>query len=246
MHLILLRHGQSEWNLENKFTGWKDVSLTELGIEEAEYSGKIILENKFNIKSIYTSLLDRATETTNIVAQIINYPKSQIKKEWRLNERHYGALEGLNKSETAKKYGEDQVKIWRRSFDIPPPRLEVSDSRHPKNNNKFSSLECELPTGESLKDVINRLKPFLKNYFNFLRKNQNDHLIVAHSNSLRAIVKILESLSDDEIIEVNIPTGVPLVYKLDNQLSVIEKKYLINENDLIEKMSIVKNQGKAS
>ena len=119
MNLILLRHGQSTWNLENRFTGWKDVSLTEIGIEEAEYSGKVILENKFNIQSIYTSLLNRATETTNIVAQIINYPKSQIKNDWRLNERHYGALEGLNKSETAKKYGEDQVKIWRRSFDIP-------------------------------------------------------------------------------------------------------------------------------
>jgi 2,3-bisphosphoglycerate-dependent phosphoglycerate mutase len=122
MNLILLRHGQSTWNLENRFTGWKDVSLTEIGIEEAEYSGKILLENQFNIQSIYTSLLNRATETTNIVAQIINYPKSQIKNDWRLNERHYGALEGLNKSETAKKYGEDQVKIWRRSFDIPPPQ----------------------------------------------------------------------------------------------------------------------------
>ena len=124
MNLILLRHGQSTWNLENRFTGWKDVSLTKTGVEEAKYSGKIILENQFNIQSIYTSLLKRATETTNIVAQIINYPKSQIKNDWRLNERHYGALEGLNKSETAKTYGEEQVKIWRRSFDIPPPLLK--------------------------------------------------------------------------------------------------------------------------
>lgn len=244
MKLILLRHGESQWNLENRFTGWKDVSLTEIGIEEAEYSGKIILENQFNIQSIYTSLLNRATETTNIVAQIINYPKSQIKIDWRLNERHYGALEGLNKSETAKKYGEEQVKIWRRSFDIPPPQLEISDTRHPKNNHKFSKLECELPIGESLKDVINRLLPFLNNYFDYIKNNNGDHLIVAHSNSLRAIVKILESLSEEEIIEVNIPTGVPLVYELNEELNIISKKYLIDEETLKGKKKLLKNKGK--
>ena len=245
MNLILLRHGQSTWNLENRFTGWKDVSLTEIGIEEAEYSGKIILENQFNIQSIYTSLLNRATETTNIVAQKINYPKSQIKNDWRLNERHYGALEGLNKSETAKKYGEEQVKIWRRSFDIPPPQLEISDIRHPKNNHKFSNLECELPIGESLKDVINRLLPFLNDYFKVIKKGNGDHLIVAHSNSLRAIIKILEQLSDEEIVSVNIPTGVPLVYKLDKSLNVLGKEYLINEEKLKAKQEMVANQGKA-
>ena len=244
MNLILLRHGQSTWNLENRFTGWRNVPLTKLGIEEAEYAGKKILENQFNIQSIYTSLLDRATKTSNIVAQIINYPKEEIKNDWRLNERHYGALEGLNKSETAKKYGEDQVKIWRRSFDIPPPQLEVSDKRHPKNNEKFSNLDCELPIGESLKDVINRLLPFLNNYFDVIKNSKRDHLIVAHSNSLRAIVKILEGLSDAEIIEVNIPTGVPLVYKLDNVLNIIDKKYLIDEETLKRKKEIVENQGK--
>ena len=244
MNLILLRHGQSTWNLENRFTGWKDVSLTKTGVEEAKYSGKIILENQFNIQSIYTSLLKRATETTNIVAQIINYPKSQIKNDWRLNERHYGALEGLNKSETAKTYGEEQVKIWRRSFDIPPPKLEKNDIRHPKNNNKFKNLECVHPTGESLKDVISRLLPFLNNYFDFIRNNEGDHMIVAHSNSLRAIVKTLEGLSDTDIIEVNIPTGVPLVYKLNNELNIIDKKYLIDEETLKRKKAIVENQGK--
>ena len=244
MNLILLRHGQSKWNLENRFTGWKDVSLTQQGIEEAKYSGNIILENNYKIKSIYTSLLNRAMETTDIVAKIINYPKSNIKNEWRLNERHYGALQGLNKSETAKKYGEDQVKIWRRSFDIPPPQLEISDIRHPKNNHKFSKLECELPTGESLKDVISRLLPFLNNYFDIIKNNNGDHLIVAHSNSLRAIVKILEGLSEEEIIEVNIPTGVPLVYELNNELNIINKKYLIDEETLKMKKEIVENQGK--
>ena len=244
MNLILLRHGQSMWNLENRFTGWKDVSLTKTGVEEAKYSGKIILENQFNIQSIYTSLLKRATETTNIVAQIIDYPNSQIKNDWRLNERHYGALEGFNKSETAKKYGEDQVKIWRRSFDIPPPKLEDDDVRHPKNNIKFKNLDCELPIGESLKEVIDRLLPFLNNYFDFIINNDGDHMIVAHSNSLRAIVKILEGLSDDEIIEVNIPTGVPLVYKLNHELKIMDKKYLIDEETLKRKKEIVKNQGK--
>ena len=244
MNLILLRHGQSTWNLENRFTGWRDVPLTKLGIEEAEYSGRKILENQFNIQSIYTSLLNRATETTNIVAQIINYPKSQIKNDWRLNERHYGALEGLNKSETAKKYGEEQVKIWRRSFDISPPKLEKNDIRHPKNNSKFKNLECEHPTGESLKDVISRLLPFLNNYFDFISNNEGDHMIVAHSNSLRAMVKTLEGLSDTEIIEVNIPTGVPLVYKLNNELNIIDKKYLIDEETLKRKKEIVENQGK--
>ena len=165
MNLILLRHGQSTWNLENRFTGWKDVTLTEIGIEEAEYSGKIILENQFNIQSIYTSLLNRATETTNIVAQIINYPKSQIKHDWRLNERHYGALEGLNKSETAKKYGEEQVKIWRRSYDTPPPILSEDDKRHPKFDNKFNFIDSKnLPSGESLKMVIDRLIPFWETF----------------------------------------------------------------------------------
>jgi len=244
MNLILLRHGQSTWNLENRFTGWKDVSLTKTGVEEAKYSGKIILENQFNIQSIYTSLLKRATETTNFVAQIIGYPNSQIKNDWRLNERHYGALEGLNKSETAKKYGEEQVKIWRRSFDIPPPQLEENDIRHPKNNNKFKNLDCKLPIGESLKDVIDRLLPFLNNYFDFIINKEGDHMIVAHSNSLRAIVKILEGLSDAEIIEVNIPTGVPLVYKLNNELNIMDKKYLIDEETLKRKKEVVKNQGK--
>ncbi len=244
MNIILLRHGQSEWNLENRFTGWKDVSLTKLGVEEAQFSAEAIIENKYNIKSINTSLLNRALETTEIVAKALKFPKKNIKKNWRLNERHYGALEGLNKSETAKKYGEKQVKIWRRSFDIPPPQVDIQDNRHPTNNIKFNKLDCELPSGESLKDVILRLKPFLKRYFDYLIKNPGDHLIVAHSNSLRAIVKILDNLSNDDIIEVNIPTGVPLVYNLNNQLKVIDKKYLIDEKVLKEKKTIIENQGK--
>jgi len=245
MKLILLRHGESQWNLENRFTGWKDVSLTPAGITEASFSGNELLKNNLQIKSVYTSLLNRATETTDIVTKIINFPKEEIKYDWRLNERHYGALQGLNKSETASKYGEDQVQIWRRSYDIPPPLLDMDDERHPKLNNKFKNILGELPVGESLKNVIDRLKPFWSKYVNYITQNKGDHLIVAHSNSLRAIVKILDQLSDKDIVSVNIPTGVPLVYTLDKSLNVLEKEYLINEEKLKEKQEVVANQGKA-
>ena len=155
MKLILLRHGESQWNLENRFTGWKDVSLTETGIAEANFSGNQLIKANIKIKSVYTSLLNRATETTDIVTHIINFPKEDIQYDWRLNERHYGALQGLNKSETAAKYGEEQVHIWRRSYDISPPLLEKNDERHPKFNDKFKNIQSKLPVGESLKDIIN-------------------------------------------------------------------------------------------
>jgi len=245
MKLILLRHGESQWNLENRFTGWKDVSLTPSGISEAKFSGEELLKNNLQVKSVYTSLLNRATETTDIVTGIINFPKNEIKYDWRLNERHYGALQGLNKSDTASKYGEDQVKIWRRSYDIPPPLLDMDDERHPKFNDKFKNILCELPVGESLKNVIDRIKPFWNKYVNDITQSKGDHLIVAHSNSLRAIVKILDQLSDKEIISVNIPTGVPLVYTLDLSLNVLKKEYLIDDDKLKEKQKKVANQGKA-
>ena len=245
MKLILLRHGESQWNCENRFTGWKDVSLTDTGIKEANFSGQQLSKMNIIINSVYTSLLNRATETTDIVTEIINFPKKEIKYDWRLNERHYGALQGLNKSETASKYGEDQVQIWRRSYDIPPPLLDMDDERHPRFNNKFKNILGELPVGESLKNVIDRLKPFWNKYVNHITQNKGCHLIVAHSNSLRAIIKILEQLSDEEIVSVNIPTGVPLVYKLDKSLNVLGKEYLINEEKLKAKQEMVVNQGKA-
>lgn len=244
MKLILLRHGESQWNLENRFTGWKDVSLTETGIVEANFSGNQLLKANIKIKSVYTSLLNRATETTDIVTDIINFPKEDIQYDWRLNERHYGALQGLNKSETAKKYGEDQVHIWRRSFDIPPPPLSEDDKRHSRFNHKFNDIKSKLPVGESLKNVIDRLYPFWKNYQDYLKRNSGNHLIVAHSNSLRAIVKILDQLSDKEIININIPTGVPLVYTLSKDLTFVNKEYLINSDELNKRLAIVENQGK--
>ena len=245
MKLILLRHGESQWNLENRFTGWKDVSLTETGIAEASFSGNQLLKNNFQVKSVYTSILNRATETTDIVTDIINFPKEDIQYDWRLNERHYGALQGLNKSETAKKYGEDQVHIWRRSYDISPPHLDQDDKRHPRFDNKFKDIQGNLPVGESLKNVIDRLHPFWKEYVSNLSEMQGDYLIVAHSNSLRAIIKILDNLSDKEIMSVNIPTGVPLVYTLDQKLNVTDKQYLIGQEKLKAKQEMVVKQGKA-
>jgi len=245
MKIILLRHGQSVWNLENRFTGWKDVTLTDEGKKEALFAAKKIKENQILIDSLYCSILERAIETAKIVCDQINFSKNKIIYNWRLNERHYGSLQGLNKSETAKKYGEDQVKIWRRSFDIPPPLLEIDDKRHPRFNEKFEIIDDNLPSGESLKDVIKRISPFWIKYKDEVKNNPGSHLIVAHSNSLRAIIKILEDLSDDEIIPVNIPTGVPLVYDFDSNFNIIKKQYLIDEKELMEKQEIIINQGKA-
>lgn len=245
MKLILLRHGQSQWNLENRFTGWKDVDLTDQGIQEAKFAANQINQEGIHISSIYTSKLLRAIRTAKIVCNEINFPLKSIHYDWRLNERHYGALQGLNKSETAAKYGEEQVLIWRRSFDIPPPLLKEDDERHPKFNKAFKEIDrSDLPSGESLNNVIKRLEPFWNTYKNFLKQNHGNHLIVAHSNSLRAIVKILDKLTEKEIMKVNIPTGVPLVYDLNNDNNVINKKYLINDEELKIKQDLVAKQGK--
>jgi len=244
MQLILIRHGESEWNLLNQFTGWTDVGLTKNGIQEAQFSARKILKENITIDTIYTSILLRSTHTAEIIADIIDFDKENIQYDWRLNERHYGALQGLNKSETAAKYGEDQVQLWRRSYDIAPPLLSNDDKRHPRFNEQFRDIE-NLPTGESLKNVIDRLNPFWDQYLSNIKENPGNHLIVAHSNSLRAIVKILDQLSDEEIVSVNIPTGVPLVYIFDTDYNVLDKEYLIDKAKLEEKQAMVENQGKA-
>ena len=243
MKLILLRHGESEWNFLNQFTGWTDVGLTENGIKEAKFSAEQILKENIVINTLYTSLLKRSIYTSEIIADIINFDKKNIQYTWRLNERHYGTLQGLNKSETAEKYGEDQVHIWRRSYDVAPPLLSNDDERHPRFNEKFKDIE-NMPTGESLKNVIDRLNPFWNQYLANIKENPGNHLIVAHSNSLRAIVKLLDQLSDEEIISVNIPTGVPLVYKFDDNFHVIHKEYLIDQAKLEKKQKMVVNQSK--
>ena len=245
MKLILLRHGESQWNLENRFTGWKDVDLTSNGIKEANFAAEQIKKENLSINFIYTSQLIRAIHTAKIVASKINYPFSKLKYDWRLNERHYGSLQGLNKSETAAKFGEEKVLIWRRSFDTPPPSMNINDKRHPRFNPKFKSIRNkDLPSGESLKMVIERIYPFWEKYLKYFRNDDENHIIVAHSNSLRAIVKILDELSEKEIMKVNIPTGVPLVYDLDNANNVINKKYLIDKEQLQIKQDLVEKQGK--
>lgn len=245
MKLILLRHGESQWNLENRFTGWKDVDLTSNGIKEANFAAEQIIKENLSINSIYTSQLIRAIHTAKILASKINYPFSKLKYDWRLNERHYGSLQGLNKSETAAKFGEEKVLIWRRSFDTPPPSMNIDDKRHPRFNPKFKSIRSkDLPSGESLKMVIERIHPFWKKYLKYIRNEDGNHIIVAHSNSLRAIVKILDQLSEKEIMKVNIPTGVPLVYDLNNANNVINKKYLIDKEQLQIKQDLVEKQGK--
>ena len=245
MKLILLRHGESEWNLENRFTGWKDVVLTQQGILEAEIAAQQLIINKIPIETLYTSLLARATETAKIVANKLSFVEENIIKDWRLNERHYGALQGLNKSETAAKYGEKQVHTWRRSFDIAPPKLKRDDIRFVETYNKFKDFDIsKVIEGESLKNVIDRLNPFWEEYFSHMSKIGGNHLIVAHSNSLRAIIKILDQLSSKEIMNVNIPTGVPLVYSFNLKNEVIDKKYLIDKKSLLEKQKKIKDQGK--
>ncbi len=243
--IILLRHGQSTWNLENKFTGWMDVDLTERGIKEAMYAADEILNNNIIVDTIYCSILNRAVQTAKIVADKIGYPLNEIAYDWHLNERHYGNLQGLNKSETAKKYGEDQILVWRRSFDIPPPLLKKNDKRCASNIKKFADLNIDLPKGESLKNVIKRMDPFLKSYMKFVNSNKNNnHLIVAHSNSLRAIMMVLEKFSKEEIVSINIPTGVPLVYELDREFNVLSKRFLIDKKELENKQNEIINQGK--
>ena len=219
--------------------------MTENGIIEAKFSSEKIKQLNIPINSVTTSTLSRAQQTTEIVIDKINFPKNDVKIDWRLNERHYGALQGLNKSDTAKKYGEDQVKIWRRSYDIPPPFMSDKDERHPKFDKNFDSINRkELPSGESLKMVVNRLLPFWEKYKKDNFRYRTNNLIVAHSNSLRAIVKILDKMSEHEIVEINIPTGVPLVYSFDSKFNVINKKYLINDTELKKRQEIVASQGK--
>tara|TARA_A100001015_G_scaffold317559_1_gene434872 strand:- start:1223 stop:1966 length:744 start_codon:yes stop_codon:yes gene_type:complete len=245
MKLILLRHGESQWNLENRFTGWKDVPLTQSGIIEAQYAAEKLIEMEIDFNSIYTSFLLRAIHTAEIVAKSLKFDHNEIIKDWRLNERHYGDLQGLNKSETASKYGEKQVHIWRRSFDTPPPMLQKDDSRYKEVENAYKRLNVSNAIkGESLKNVIDRLNPFWKKYYSNIMKIRGNHIIVAHSNSLRAIIKILDNLSDQEIMNVNIPTGIPLVYTFNQGNKIINKKYLINESELIKKQKIIENQGK--
>jgi 2,3-bisphosphoglycerate-dependent phosphoglycerate mutase len=227
--LVLLRHGESIWNLENKFTGWTDVELSVNGIKEAKKSGQLLKQGGIKINQVYTSVLKRAIDTMRITLNEMNLKNIDSVHHWRLNERHYGALQGLNKLETAKKYGDDQVLIWRRSYDVKPPPLKENDHRHPSFDKKYLNINsANLPNSECLKDTVIRLMPFWQKTISPSILSGKLVLIVAHGNSLRALIKYLDKISDEEIIKLNIPTGSPIVYELDKKLNSIKHYYLYN------------------
>jgi len=244
--LVLLRHGQSTWNLENRFTGWTDVGLTDLGRSEALSAGELLKNGKFNFDIAYTSVLRRAIQTLWIVLQEMNLEWLPVINAWQLNERHYGALQGLNKSETAVKFGEAQVKIWRRSYDVPPPALELTDERHPRFDPRYASLTPgQLPATESLKITLERVLPYWHQTIVPTIKTGKRMLIVAHGNSIRAMVKYLDNISDADITELNIPTGIPLVYELDENMKPLKHYYLGDADAVAKAAAAVANQGKS-
>ena len=227
MKLVLIRHGESVWNKENLFTGWTDVDLSDTGRKEAAEAGRILKDEGFDFDICYTSYLKRAIHTLDIILYEMDRDWLPVIKSWKLNERHYGALQGLNKSETAEKYGEDQVKIWRRSYDVPPPALDADDDRNPAKQEQYKDVPAEeLPLTESLKDTVARVIPYFNDVIKPKMLAGDRVIIVAHGNSLRALVKYLEGISDEDIVEVNIPNGIPLVYEFDSDFKVISKRYL--------------------
>jgi 2,3-bisphosphoglycerate-dependent phosphoglycerate mutase len=243
--LVLLRHGESIWNRENRFTGWTDVDLSEKGISEAKNAGKILRENGFIFDVAYTSVLKRAIRTLWMVQDELDLMWIPVHFSWRLNERHYGALQGLNKAEMASKYGEKQVLIWRRSYDIQPPALSKDDVRYSGNDPRYKDLkENEIPLTECLEDTVKRFLPYWYEVLSPEVKSGRRVLISAHGNSLRALVKYLDNVSNDEIVGINIPTGIPLIYELDDNLKPTKHYYLGNEEDIKKAMDAVARQGK--
>ena len=221
MKLVMIRHGQSQWNLENRFTGWKDVDLSEQGGQEAKKAGEDLKKDGFVFDIAYTSYQKRAIKTLNFVLEEIDELYIPVVKSWRLNERHYGALQGLNKAETAKKYGDEQVHIWRRSFDVPPPALEDDDERNVRFDAKYKNLDPkDMPKGESLKDTINRVMPFWESDISKSIKDGKNVIIAAHGNSLRALIKYLLDIDNEKILDLNLPTGVPLIFEIDENLKI--------------------------
>ena len=245
IRLVLLRHGQSQWNLENRFTGWKDVDLTQQGQSEAKNAAKSLIDGGYQFDEAHTSLLKRAIRTLWIVMDEMDLMWLPVQRSWRLNERHYGALQGLDKSETAAKHGEDQVKIWRRSYSIQPPSLEDGDPRLPENEPRYADLE-NAPRAEALSDTVERFLPYWSDSIVPSLKAGKRVLICAHGNSLRALIKHIDGVSEDEIAELNIPTGIPLVYELNDDLSPIRHYYLGDADAIAKAEAEVAKQGKAN
>ena len=246
MHkIVLLRHGQSTWNLDNRFTGWHDVDLTDQGREEATSAGKLLREEGFEFDLVYTSVLKRAIRTMWLAMDELDQMWLPVIRDWRLNERHYGALQGLNKAETAEKHGEEQVKIWRRSYDTPPPALEPTDERYPGHDRRYQGLtEAQLPLTESLKDTVARFVPYWESEIAPKVSAGQRILIVAHGNSLRALVKHLDNMSEADILNLNIPTGIPLLYELGADLKPIKSEYLGDPEAAKKAAEAVANQAK--
>ena len=243
--LVLLRHGESVWNKENRFTGWTDVDLTDKGREEAREAGRLMAAEGYTFDVAYTSVLTRAIRTLWIALDEMQLLWLDTHKSWRLNERHYGALQGLNKAETAARHGEAQVKIWRRSYDIPPPPLDATDERHPARDRRYAGLQpSQLPLTESLKDTVARFLPYWHETIAPQVRAGTRVLIAAHGNSLRALVKYLDDVSEQDIVELNIPTGIPLVYELDEHLKPLRKFYLGDQEAALKKAQAVANQAK--
>lgn len=244
--LVLLRHGESIWNKENKFSGWTDIDLSEKGIHEAREAARLLKEGGYTFDVAFTSVLKRGIRTLWIVLDEMDLMWIPVYRSWRLNERHYGALQGFYKAKMATEIGEEQVLIWRRSYDVPPPALKTSDPRYPGNESKYSELAVnEIPLSESLKDTIERVLPYWHEILAPTIKSGKRVLISAHGNSLRALVKYLDKVPDEEIIKLNIPTGIPLVYELDDELKPISHHYLGDPEKIKAAIQVVEDQGKA-
>lgn len=244
--LILIRHGESVWNKLNLFTGWTDVDLSENGKVEAFNAGKLLKEENVLPQMCFTSYLKRAVKTLNNVLDAMDMDWLPVEKSWRLNEKSYGAIQGLNKADTAAKYGDEQVKIWRRSFDVQPPALDMNDAKSPRQDPRYAELTDEqIPLTESLKDTIARLMPYYNDVIMKSFEKYDQVMVVAHGNSLRGIVKELRGMSDSEILEFNIPTAVPYVFEFDDDMNLIKHYFLGNQEEIARKMQSVANQGKA-
>lgn len=244
LKLVLVRHGESEWNKENRFTGWTDVDLSEKGVEEAHQAGKVLKENGFNFKIAYTSYLKRAIKTLWIILEEMDLMWIPEYKTWRLNEKHYGKLQGLNKVETAEKYGEEQVKIWRRSYDIPPEPLSLDDPRNPRLDPRYAEIGDLAPLTEALKDTIARIVPYWQTEMSPKLRQYKEVLVAAHGNSLRGIVKYLKNMGEKEIIDLNLPTGIPYIFEFDDQMNLLKDYFLGDEEEIRKAMEAVANQAK--